>query len=347
MDHRKLGRTDLMVPSICLGTMTWGRQNSEADGFAQMDLALDHGLTFWDTAEMYAAPPTPETYGRTEEIIGNWFSRTGRRKDVVLASKVIGNADGGFPYVRLGRARADRANINAALDASLKRLRTDYLDLYQLHWPDRKAERFGRTVEHPVADPDEVPIEETLAALSDLVRQGKVRHIGLSNETPWGLMRFIMATERLGLERVVSIQNPYSLLNRSFESGLAEVAVREDVGLLAYSPLAGGTLTGKYLNGAVPPGSRRSIDNRRSRYDNPRGDAATHAYLEIARRHALDPAQMAIAFTLSKRFVTSSIIGATSIDQLRIAIGAGDITLSAEVLAELDQVQAANPNPCP
>lgn len=347
MEKRRLGRTDLMVPVICLGTMTWGRQNSEAEGFAQMEMALEHGLSFWDTAEMYSAPPMAETSGRTEEIIGNWFARTGRRNDVVLATKVIGNADGGFAYLRDGKARADRANITAAIEASLKRLRTDHIDLYQLHWPDRTAERFGRVVENPAADPGEVPIEETLMVLSDLVRQGKVRHIGVSNETAWGTMRYVMAAERLGLERIISIQNPYSLLNRGFEGGLAEVSLREQVGLLAYSPLAAGTLTGKYLNGAVPAGTRRSLDSRKSRYDNPRGEAATVAYLDIARRHGLDPAQMAIAFTLTRSFVASSIIGATSLEHLRIAIAAADVTLSPDVLAELDQVQAANPNPCP
>lgn len=346
MEQRRLGRTDLFVPVICLGTMTWGNQNSAAEGHAQMDLAFDQGVTFWDTAEMYAAPPAPETYGRTEEIIGAWLASRGRRHDIVLASKVIGNADGGFPYIRCGKARADRANINAALEASLKRLGTDYLDLYQLHWPDRKADRFGRIVANPAAEADEVAIEETLGALDELVRQGKVRHIGISNETAWGTMRFVMAAERLGLSRIVSIQNPYNLLNRSFETGLAEVAVREDVGLLAYSPLAAGTLTGKYLDGALPPGSRRAIDGRKSRYDTPRADRAVRAYLEIARRHGLDPAQMAIAFTIARPFTTSSIIGATSLDQLRLAIGAGTLVLSDAVLAELDAVHADSPNPC-
>lgn len=346
MEHRRLGRTDLSVPVICLGTMTWGNQNSEAEGHAQMDLALDHGLTFWDTAEMYAAPPAAETYGRTEEIIGAWFARNGRRQDIVLASKVIGNADGGFPYVRGGGARADRANILAAVEASLKRLGTDYIDLYQLHWPDRTADRFGRTIANPVAATDEVAIEETLGVFDDLVRQGKIRHVGISNETAWGTMRYVLAAEKMGLTRIVSIQNPYSLLNRSFEMGLAEVAVREDVGLLAYSPLAAGTLTGKYLDGAMPAGSRRAIDGRKSRYDKPGADPAVKAYLDIARRHGLDPAQMAIAFTIARPFTTSSIIGATSLEQLSIAIGAADLVLSDDVMVELDAVHAANPNPC-
>ncbi|MFV3073905.1 aldo/keto reductase [Niveispirillum fermenti] len=346
MTLRRLGRTDLSVPALCLGTMTWGRQNTEAEGFAQMDMALDHGLFFWDTAEMYAAPPSPEGYGRTEEIIGNWFARTGRRNDVLLASKVIGNADGGFAYVRGGGARADRANIEAAVEASLRRLRTDHIDLYQLHWPDRNADRFGRTITNPATGPDEVPIEETLAVFADLVQAGKVRHVGISNETAWGTMRYVAAADRLGLPRIASIQNPYNLLNRSFEMGLSEVALREDVSLLAYSPLAAGTLTGKYLDGAIPAGTRRAIDNRRSRYDTARGDTATRDYLAIARAHGLDPAAMAIAYVVSRPFVTSTIIGATSLDQLRIAIDGGAMTLPPEVLTALEAVHAANPNPC-
>jgi len=346
MQQRRLGRTDVMVPSVCLGTMTWGGRNSEAEGFAQMDLAMDRGVTFWDTAEMYAVPPSAERYGRTEEIIGNWFARTGRRAEVFLATKVIGHTPGGFGWVRGGNARLDRANITAAVEASLKRLRTDHIDLYQTHWPDRAAPRFGRTaVSAP--DPDETPIEETLSVLADLVKAGKIRFVGLSNETPWGTMAHLAAAERAGLPRIVSIQNPYNLLNRGFEDGLAEVAMREDVGLLAYSPLAAGTLTGKYLGGAMPEGSRRALDPRRSRYDNPRGEAATLAYVEIARRHGLDPAQMALAYVHSRGFVTSTIIGATSLEQLRTDLDAFDLTLTPEVLAAIEAVHAANPNPCP
>lgn len=345
MTLRRLGRTDLQVPALCLGTMTWGRQNTVEEAFAQMDLAMDHGLFFWDTAEMYSAPPTAATHGRTEEIIGEWFARTGRRNEVLLASKVIGNGDG-IDYLRGGKARADRRNIEQAVEDSLRRLRTDHIDLYQLHWPDRKSDRFGRQVPYPVAEPDEVPIEETLAVFADLIKAGKVRHVGVSNETPWGTMRYILAAERLGLPRIASIQNPYNLLNRSFEMGLSEVAVREDVSMLAYSPLAAGTLAGKYLNGAIPAGTRRAIDHRKSRYDHPRGDAATKEYLAIAQAHGLDPSAMAIAFVATRPFVTSTIIGATSLDHLRVAIDAGHLTLSADVLAALDAVHAGNPNPC-
>ncbi|MFV3129243.1 aldo/keto reductase [Niveispirillum sp. KHB5.9] len=345
MTLRRLGRTDLSVPSLCLGTMTWGRQNSPEEAFAQMDMALDHGLFFWDTAEMYSAPPTPATYGRTEEIIGDWFARTGRRNEVLLASKVVGDGSG-MDYLRGGKARADAKNIAAAVDASLRRLRTDHIDLYQLHWPDRQADRFGRAVANPSAQPGEVAIEETLAAFADLIKAGKVRHVGVSNETPWGTMRYVAAADHLGLPRIASIQNPYSLLNRSFEMGLSEVALREDVSMLAYSPLAAGTLTGKYLDGAMPANARRAFDHRKSRYDLPRGDAATRDYLAVAAAHGLDPAAMAIAFVVSRPFVTSTIIGATTMDHLRIAIEAGALTLSDAVLADLDAVHAANPNPC-
>jgi aryl-alcohol dehydrogenase-like predicted oxidoreductase len=347
MERRRLGRTNLEVPFICLGTMTWGRQNSVADAFAQMDLAMDHGLFFWDTAEMYAVPPNAETYGLTEDYIGRWLAERGGRSRIVLATKVIGNTAGGFAYIRNGQARPDRTNIMTAIEGSLRRLRTDYIDLYQLHWPDRQSDRFGnRPASYRAAD-DEVAIEETLTILADLVTAGKVRHIGLSNETPWGTMRFLMAAERMGLPRVVSIQNPYNLLNRTFEDGLAEVAVREDVGLLAYSPLAGGTLTGKYLGGVIPPGSRRSLDQRPSRYAAAPVEEATRAYVDLAGKYGLDPAQMAIAFTLRPEFVTSSIIGATSIEQLRIAIGAAQTVLPPELIQELQAVHARIPNPAP
>lgn len=346
MTLRRLGRTDLMVPALCLGTMTWGRQNTPEEGFAQMDVALDHGLFFWDTAEMYSAPPTPATYGRTEEIIGDWFARTGRRNEVLLASKVVGEAMG-MDYIRGGTSRPDRKNIVEAVEASLRRLRTDHIDLYQLHWPDRQTDRFGRIVTHPATQPGEIPIEETLSVFADLIQAGKIRHLGVSNETPWGVMRYTAAADHLGLPRIVSIQNPYSLLNRTFEMGLSEVSLREDVSMLAYSPLGGGTLAGKYLDGAMPAGSRRAIDHRKSRYDLPRGEAATRDYVAIAHDNGLDPAAMAIAFVVSRSFVTSTIIGATTMGHLKVAIAAGSLTLPAEVLAALDAVHAVNPNPCP
>lgn len=347
MDYRRLGTTGLTVPSICLGTMTWGRQNTEAEGHQQMDMALDHGVTFFDTAEMYAVPPTAETYGKTEEIIGTWFKARGNRDKIVLATKVIGPGSR-FPYVRGGTSRLDRASIVAAVDASLKRLQTDYIDLYQTHWPNRQVNIFGARGFAPNADEDLITPDETLAAMADLVAAGKVRYVGVSNETPWGTMRHLQAhSNNSGLPRIHSIQNPYSLLNREFEVGLAEIAIREQVGLLAYSPLAGGTLTGKYLDGAMPAGSRRSIDGRGSRYDRPNGEAATRRYLAIAQKYGLDPSQMAIAYVTSRPFVTSAIIGATSVEQLKVNLGAHDLVLSEAALAEIEAVQADIPNPCP
>lgn len=347
MKYRPLGRTGLSVSAIGLGTMTWGRQNTEAEGHEQMDYALDQGVNFWDTAEMYAVPPTADTYGRTEEVIGNWFQARGKRDKVILATKIIGAADGGFTWIRGGQSKLDRANIFAAAEASLRRLKTDYIDLYQLHWPDRSTNRFGprNYVHRP--EKDGAPIEETLAALDELVKSGKVRHVGLSNESPWGVMKFLALAEQKGLPRVASIQNAYNLLNRSFEQGLAEVSMREDVGLLAYSPLGAATLAGKYLDGAVPPGSRRAIDHRKSRYATVNADAATREYLEVARRHGLSPTQMAIAFTLHQPFVASSLIGATNMADLKSNIAAIDVTLSDEVMKDLDAVNERYPDPCP
>ncbi|MFC7332445.1 aldo/keto reductase [Rhodocista pekingensis] len=356
MEYRRLGRTDLTVSAVCLGTMTWGVQNTREEAFAQMDLALDRGVTFWDTAEMYPVPPGAETYGATESIIGDWFASRGGRDRIVLATKAIGRAPGGFGWVRGGTARLDRANLVQAVEDSLRRLRTDHIDLYQLHWPDRPADRFGRrAAAHAAGTPDappETPIEETLEALAGLVTAGKIRHVGVSNETPWGVMTFLAAAEWTGFPRIVSIQNPYNLLNRTFEDGLSEIAGREQVGLLAYSPMAAGTLSGKYLGdngcgGAPPPGSRRAIDPRRSRYDNPRGIAATAAYVNIARRHGLDPAQMALAFVHRQPFVTATIVGATSIDQLTTDLDAFGMDLPVAVSEEIGRVHAANPNPCP
>ncbi|MDZ5646877.1 aldo/keto reductase [Nitrospirillum sp. BR 11828] len=345
MEYRRLGRTDVTVSALCLGTMTWGRQNTEAEGHAQMDYAFDRGITFFDTAEMYAVPPTADTYGKTEEIIGTWFQATGRRAQVFLASKVSG--PGPAPWLRGGQHRLDRANIHAAVDASLRRLRTDYIDLYQVHWPQRPLALFGRPAPEGLYSDGGVPIEETLAALGDLVTAGKVRHVGVSNETAWGVMAYLRAAERQGLPRIASIQNVYNLLSRRFEDDLAEVAQREQVGLLGYSPLAAGTLSGKYLNGAMPAGSRRSIDSRGSRYGAALVDPIVQRYLDIARRHGLEPTQMAIAFALRQPFMTSVIIGATSMATLESNIAAADLHLSDAVLAEIEAVHKSNPSPCP
>ncbi|HYH36613.1 MAG TPA: NADP(H)-dependent aldo-keto reductase [Azospirillum sp.] len=347
MQYRPLGRTGLQVSVIGLGTMTWGRQNTEAEGHAQMDLALDHGITFWDTAEMYAIPPIAESHGTTEAIIGTWFKSRGKRDQVILASKAIGAANGGFPWIRGGTAKLDRANLVAAVDASLKRLQTDVIDLYQLHWPDRVTNRFGgRSYQHK-PEMDGTPLAETLAALGDLIQAGKIRHIGLSNETPWGVMTCLKLSEMHGLPRIASVQNAYNLLNRAYETALAEIGLREDVGLLAYAPLGAGTLSGKYLGGVVPPGTRRAIDHRKSRYETPSAEEATKAYLDIARRHGLSPTQMAIAFVARQPFVASTLIGATNMADLKSNIEALDVTLSDAVLKEIDAVHARLPDPCP
>lgn len=345
MEYRRLGRTDIRVSALCLGTMTWGHQNSEAEAHAQLDFALDQGINFIDTAEMYAVPPSAERYGKTEQYIGTWLKDRPDRDKIVLATKVAGPND--RPFVRDGKNRLDARNITAALEASLKRLRTDYVDLYQLHWPDRSVNSFGKL--GFVWNPDEkmTPPEETLDVLDGLVKEGKIRHVGLSNETPWGVMRFLRLAETRGLPRMQSIQNPYNLLNRSFEVGLAECAIREEIGLLAYAPLAAGVLTGKYLGGAKPPGSRWTVFDQKSRYAGPRSDAAVARYVRIAKDHGLDPAQMAIAYVLSRPFVTAAILGATGIDQLRTDIASQDVALSDDVLRDLDAVQADNPNPCP
>jgi len=346
MEMRTLGRTDLEVSAICLGTMTWGQQNTEAEAHQQLDLALDAGVNFIDTAEMYPVPPLAETYTLTEQYIGNWLQKRGRRDDIVLASKVASRADW-LPHIRDGRACLDRANIEQALHGSLKRLRTDYLDLYQLHWPDRSTNYFGALGFEAADEPATVPIEETLRVLADLVDAGKIRHVGLSNETPWGVMEFLRLARHCGLPRVVSVQNPYSLLNRSFEIGLAEVAYREDCGLLAYSPLGFGVLSGKYLHGARPAGARITLFERFSRYSNPQAEAATEAYVALAREHGLDPAQMALAFVTSRPFVTSNIIGATNLQQLQSNLGSANLVLSDEVLAGIEAIHQRHPNPAP
>ena len=346
MQYRKLGNTDIDVSVICLGTMTWGEQNIQAEGHHQLDYAMGHGINFIDTAELYAIPPKAETYGQTEEIIGSWLSSRCCRDKIVLASKVCGPT-GWCPHIREGKAKLDRKNIFEACEASLKRLQTDYLDLYQVHWPERKANFFGQLGYQPEPDDDTTPIEETLSALGELVAAGKVRHIGISNETPWGLMRYIQLSEGMNLPRIASIQNPYSLLNRSFEVGLAEIACRENVGLLAYSPLAFGTLSGKYLEGQKPEGGRITLFPDYTRYTNEQGVAATEAYVALAREHGLDPAQMALAFVNSRPFVTSTIIGATTMEQLADNIASMDINLSEEVIEGIEAIHTRHPNPCP
>ncbi len=349
MEKRKLGNTDLDVSVICLGTMTWGQQNTEEEGFAQMDYAVDHGVNFFDTAELYAIPPTAETCGRTEEITGNWLAARKNRDQIIIATKVAGPGTH-LPWIRGGERDFSRAHIDAAVAGSLQRLRTDYIDLYQLHWPEREVNSFGR---HDFPEDAEIRENEkqrilgTLQILGEYVKKGVIRHIGLSNETPWGTTAFLNIAEKHSLPRVVSVQNPYNLLNRTYETGLAEVSLQEQCGLLAYSPLAGGTLTGKYLDGKVPKGSRRDIDPRGSRYKKPHAEECVRRYVDIAEQAGLDPAQMALAFVNSRRFLTSNIIGATTMEQLKTDIGSAGLTLSADVLAAIDAVHQDRPNPCP
>ncbi len=346
MEKRRLGRTDDEVTAICLGTMTWGLQNSEAEGHQQMDLALDRGVSFWDTAEMYSAPPSADTYGRTEEIIGTWFESRGRRDQVFLASKVVGPG-ARFPYIRDGKTRLTARFMEEALDASLKRLKTDHIDLYQLHWPDRATNTFGALGYHPDPDEEVTPIEETMVGLERLVASGKVRYLGVSNESAWGTMRYLAEAEAGRGPRIVSIQNAYNLLNRSFEAGLAEVACRENCGLLAYAPAAAGALSGKYLEGARPEGARMTLFPKNRRYFTENGPKATAAYVRLARDHGLDPVQMATAFVLSRPFTTSAIVGATSLAQLENQIDAAQVTLSQEVLDGIEAVHRLYTYPCP
>lgn len=346
MHYRKLGKSGLNVSLIGLGTMTYGEQNSEKEAFAQLDYAIDQGINLIDTAELYAIPPRAETYGKTETIIGNWLNKRGLRDKVVLASKVCGPGSDWLPHIRDGQTRLDRHNINRAIDDSLKRLQTDCIDLYQLHWPDRKTNFFGRLGYRHDPDDQPTPIVETLQLLHDLVKEGKIRHVGVSNETAWGVMRYIQLADCLQMPRISSVQNPYSLLNRSFEVGLAEVSHREDVGLLAYSPLGFGVLSGKYLD-AAPMGSRLQRWPDYDRYSNPQALAATAAYVELARQHGLEPAQMALAFVNSRPFVSSTLIGATTMEQLRSNIASVELKLSDEVLHGIEAIHTRYPNPSP
>ncbi|MGB9190261.1 MULTISPECIES: NADP(H)-dependent aldo-keto reductase [unclassified Acinetobacter] len=349
MQLKPLANTGILVPEICLGTMTFGEQNTQAEAFQQLEYALDQGLFFWDTAEMYPVPPKPETQGATETILGNWIAQRGQRDQLFIASKIAGPSQGGS-HIRDGQTRFTAAEISSAIDGSLKRLQSDYIDLYQLHWPQRPTNFFGKlgysnTEAHN--QQQVTALEKTLSALSDEIKKGRIRYIGLSNETPWGTLKFLHLAERLGLEKFVSVQNPYSLLNRTYEIGMSEIAHYENVGLLAYSPLAFGYLTGKFRHGARPANARVTLFSRFSRYSNPESEWATEQYAQLAERHGLTLTQLALAFIKQQFFVTSTIIGATNLDQLKENIQAFDIDLSAEVLQGIEDIHRQQPNPAP
>lgn len=347
MEFRKLGRTDIEVSAICLGTMTWGQQNTEAQGHEQMDYAVEMGINFFDTAELYAVPPMAETQGRTEEIIGTWFEKTGKRQDIILASKVVGRSQMNWMRDDGGSTDLSPAQIHEAVDKSLKRLKTDYIDVYQLHWPDRPLRIFGG-LGHKEMGGEINKIEDILGTLADIQKAGKLRHVGLSNETPWGIMKFLHHHDvNSDLPRIVSVQNAYNLLNRVYELGSAEIYHREGVGLLAYSPLAQGYLTGKYQNGAKPKGSRKELFDRLQRYETDGAEAAIDGYLEIAAKYGIDPSQLANQFVTTRAFVTSNIIGATSMEQLKLAIGSVDVAWSDELEKDINQIHLRAPNLCP
>ncbi|PMR76269.1 NADP(H)-dependent aldo-keto reductase [Billgrantia endophytica] len=343
MQTRPLGSTGIEVSRLCLGTMTFGEQNSEAEAHEQLDRAVAFGINFIDTAEMYPVPSSPESQGRTEAYIGSWLKARDSRDDIIIATKASGP---GLGHLR-GGSRLTREQLHQAIDTSLERLQTDYVDLYQLHWPDRKTNFFGKLGYEHDEEESAVALEESLSALKELVDAGKVRAIGLSNETPWGVMRSLHLAERLDLPRIVSVQNPYNLLNRTFEVGLAEIAHRENVGLLAYSPLGFGVLSGKYLDGARPTKARLTLYERFQRYTSPQAEEATRAYVDLAREHDLDPAQMALAFVNSRSFLTSNIIGATTMDQLESNLTSESLKLDQTVLDGIEAIHRRHSNPCP
>ncbi|MDB9767473.1 aldo/keto reductase [Candidatus Pelagibacter sp.] len=345
MNYKKLGNTDLKVSTICLGTMTWGEQNSQNEGFEQMDYALDQGVNFWDTAEIYSVPPREKAFGHTETIIGNWFEKTKKRDKVILASKVCGPMR---EYVRGGGNQFGKKNITEALEGSLRRLKTDCIDLYQLHWPERKTNFFGKLgYEHDDSN-EWTKFEDILGNLKKFIDQGKIKHVGVSNETPWGLSKYLELSKDKNLPRMLSVQNPYNLLNRTYEIGLAEMSIREQAGLIAYSPLACGYLSGKYRNKQLPKNSRMERDGDFwTRYAKPNTDKAIDAYYEIAKKNKLDLTQMSLKFLEIQPFVTSVIIGATTMEQLKTNIESVNINLSEDIINEINEVQKTYPNPCP
>ena len=346
MNYKKLGSTDVDVSTICLGTMTWGEQNSKADGFEQMDYAIDNGVNFWDTAEIYAIPMREETYGETENIIGEWFKKTKKRDKVILATKVSGPTS--KEYIRGGGCSYDKKSISEALEKSLKRMQTDYIDLYQLHWPERNTNFFGQQgYEHDSNEKNWIAFEEILETLKKFVDAGKIRYVGLSNETAWGLSKCLELSKLKNLPKMMAVQNPYNLLNRTYEVGLAEISVREQSGLLAYSPLAFGYLTGKYRNNNMPKGSRIDLFKDFTRYNNENSIKAIEEYYKISQKFNLDFAQMSIKFCEIQPFVTSVIIGATTMQQLKTNVESVNVKLNNEIINEINEVQKIYPNPCP
>ena len=345
MNYKKLGNTNIDVSTICLGTMTWGEQNSQDQGFEQMDYALDQGVNFWDTAEIYSIPPKQETFGSTEVIIGNWFEKTKKRDKIILASKVCGPMR---EYVRGGGNQFGEKNITEALEGSLKRLKTDYIDLYQLHWPERKTNFFGQLGYEHNDDDQWTKFEDILSSLQKFIDQGKIRHVGLSNETAWGLSKFLELSKIQNLPRVMSVQNAYNLLNRAYEVGLAEVSIREQAGLLAYSPLAIGYLSGKYRNNKMPKNSRLERDGGFwTRYQKPNLNKAVDSYFEISKKYNINMSQMSLKFLEIQPFVTSVIIGATTMEQLKTNLESVHMELTNEIIKEINEVQKIYPNPCP
>ena len=349
MKYRKLGNTNINVSVICLGTMTFGEQNTEAEGFEQMDYALDRGVNFFDTAELYAVMPRKETYGKTEEIVGNWLKSRKKRDKIILASKIASKSEDDLQWIRNGSTSLgfDRKNMDEAINNSLKRLKTDYIDLYQLHWPERKVPKFG-VLDFKYDPKDQwTSIEEVLENLDRLIKAGKIRYVGLSNETPWGVMKFLQLAKEKNLPRMVSIQNVYSLVNRVFDIANSEVSIRENCGLLAYSPLAGGRLSGKYIGNKKPKNARYTIWPRRfSRHHTQRGEIAIESYFNLAKKYGYSPSLFANAFVNNRPFVTSNIIGATTMKQLEENIDSIDITLSEEILDKIEDIHLSDPNPC-
>ena len=345
MKFKTLGNTDLKVSLICLGTMTWGEQNNQKEAFEQMDYSLDKEINFFDTAELYAVPTKENTYTKTETMIGNWFEERKNRDKVILATKVAGP---GVSWIRGGGNQFNTKNITQALEGSLKRLKTDYIDLYQLHWPERNTNFFGKHgYEHDENDKDWTPFEEILESLKKFIDQGKIRYIGLSNETAWGLSKFLEISKLKNLPKMMSVQNPYNLLNRTYEVGLAEISVREKSGLLAYSPLAFGYLTGKYRNNNLPEKSRMKLFKDFTRYKNENGQKAIEEYYRLSQKFNIDFTQMSLKFCEIQPFMTSVIIGATTIEQLKTNIESVNVSLTSEILNEINKIQKKFPNPCP